>query len=50
MLNGYGAPLQIYQHLEYHDDTGPGKTLQSIPVTAIDYGLGWYAIVLRLSC
>lgn len=25
MLNGYGAPLQIYQHLEYHEDSGPGK-------------------------
>ncbi|KAG8052980.1 hypothetical protein GUJ93_ZPchr0001g30992 [Zizania palustris] len=27
MLNGYGAPLQIYQHLEYHEDTGPGSVL-----------------------
>lgn len=27
MLNGYGAPLQIYRHLEYHEDTGPGKDL-----------------------
>lgn len=27
MLNGYGAPLQIYQHLEYHEDTGPGKNI-----------------------
>ncbi|KAF7028744.1 hypothetical protein CFC21_040612 [Triticum aestivum] len=27
MLNGYGAPLQIYQHLEYHEDTGPGSIL-----------------------
>jgi alpha-1,2-mannosyltransferase len=39
MLNGYGAPLQIYQHLEHHDDTGPGKALQSIPVMAVDYVL-----------
>lgn len=28
MLNGYGAPLQIYQHLEYHEDSGPGKIPQ----------------------
>jgi len=27
MLNGYGAPLQIYQHLEYHEDSGPGSIL-----------------------
>ncbi|KQK03255.1 dol-P-Man:Man(6)GlcNAc(2)-PP-Dol alpha-1,2-mannosyltransferase [Brachypodium distachyon] len=27
MLNGYGAPLQIYEHLDYHEDTGPGSTL-----------------------
>nr|QFR35810.1 alpha-1,2-mannosyltransferase ALG9 [Chandrasekharania keralensis] len=27
MLNGYGAPLQVYQHLEHHDDTGPGSIL-----------------------
>ncbi|KAI4965722.1 hypothetical protein ZWY2020_051047 [Hordeum vulgare] len=27
MLSGYGAPLQIYQHLEYHEDTGPGSIL-----------------------
>ncbi|XBI63117.1 hypothetical protein VPH35_043602 [Triticum aestivum] len=27
MLNGYGAPLQIYRHLEYHEDTGPGSIL-----------------------
>ncbi|CAO2161523.1 unnamed protein product [Urochloa humidicola] len=27
MLNGYGAPLQIYQHLENHDDSGPGSVL-----------------------
>uniref|UniRef100_A0A0E0FIC9 Mannosyltransferase n=1 Tax=Oryza nivara TaxID=4536 RepID=A0A0E0FIC9_ORYNI len=27
MLNGYGAPIQIYQHLEHHEDTGPGSVL-----------------------
>jgi hypothetical protein len=30
MLNGYGAPLQIYEHLEYHEDTGPGKDLTTL--------------------
>ena len=35
MLNGYGAPLQIYQHLEYHEDSGPGK----IPLNTFQYDL-----------
>ncbi|KAJ6793707.1 dol-P-Man:Man(6)GlcNAc(2)-PP-Dol alpha-1,2-mannosyltransferase [Iris pallida] len=27
MLNGYSAPLEIYKHLEHHEDVGDGSTL-----------------------
>jgi len=42
MLNGYGAPLQIYQHLEYHEDSGPGK----IPLNTFQYDLFCACFVL----
>ena len=42
MLNGYGAPLQIYQHLEYHEDSGPGK----IPPNTFQYDLFCACFVL----
>lgn len=25
LINGYGAPIEIYKHLEHHDDAGTGK-------------------------
>ncbi|VFQ64338.1 unnamed protein product [Cuscuta campestris] len=27
LINGYSAPLEIYKHLDYHDDVGAGATL-----------------------
>ncbi|KAL2466775.1 Dol-P-Man:Man(6)GlcNAc(2)-PP-Dol alpha-1 [Abeliophyllum distichum] len=27
LINGYSAPLEIYKHLEHHDDAGTGSTL-----------------------
>ncbi|KAK9674496.1 hypothetical protein RND81_12G236300 [Saponaria officinalis] len=27
LIHGYSAPLEIYKHLDYHDDAGPGSTL-----------------------
>ncbi|KAK6132645.1 hypothetical protein DH2020_033597 [Rehmannia glutinosa] len=27
LINGYSAPLEIYKHLEHHDDTGEGSVL-----------------------
>ncbi|KAK9132088.1 hypothetical protein Scep_011616 [Stephania cephalantha] len=27
LINGYSAPLEIYKHLEHHDDAGPGSVL-----------------------
>lgn len=27
LINGYSAPLEIYKHLQYHDDAGEGSTL-----------------------
>lgn len=27
LLNGYSAPLQIYRHLEYHEDAGNGEKI-----------------------
>lgn len=41
MLNGYGAPLQIYQHLEYHEDSGPGK----IPPTYTPFTMIYFLLV-----
>lgn len=25
LINGYGAPMEVYKILEHHDDAGPGK-------------------------
>lgn len=27
LINGYSAPIEIYKHLDYHDDAGPGSVL-----------------------
>ncbi|KAL9259999.1 Dol-P-Man:Man(6)GlcNAc(2)-PP-Dol alpha-1,2-mannosyltransferase-like protein [Drosera capensis] len=27
LINGYSAPLEIYKHLDYHEDSGMGSTL-----------------------
>ena len=27
IIHGYSAPLEIYKHLEYHDDAGTGRSL-----------------------
>ncbi|KAL8129798.1 hypothetical protein V2J09_018953 [Rumex salicifolius] len=27
LINGYSAPIEIYKHLDYHDDAGEGSTL-----------------------
>ncbi|XP_078431885.1 alg9-like mannosyltransferase family [Wolffia australiana] len=27
LINGYSAPLEIYKHLDHHDDSGPGSVL-----------------------
>lgn len=25
LINGYSAPIEIYKHLDYHDDAGTGE-------------------------
>lgn len=27
VIHGYSAPLEIYKHLDYHEDAGPGSTI-----------------------
>lgn len=35
IVNGYGAPLEIYKHFEHHDDAGTGKN--SISLISIEF-------------